>query len=128
MPADLTGQVVLITGASSGIGAACALAFAKQGCRLVLTARRLERLEELRRKLKEEHSVRPALSLLAGTASDRMWQRTALVAVFLSLPGASTVWLSVMPAERCRRPFLRQRSSAHHIKAHVSGHACTHVF
>jgi NADP-dependent 3-hydroxy acid dehydrogenase YdfG len=40
-------KVVLITGASSGFGAAAARLFAQEGCRVVLAARRLERLEEL---------------------------------------------------------------------------------
>lgn len=41
----LTGQVVVITGASSGIGRATALALASRGCRLVLAARRAALLE-----------------------------------------------------------------------------------
>lgn len=37
MPADLKHKIILITGASRGIGQATALAFAKQGCQLALT-------------------------------------------------------------------------------------------
>jgi len=44
-------QNVLITGASSGFGAATARLFARQGCRLVLAARRREALEALRDEL-----------------------------------------------------------------------------
>ncbi len=43
----LLGRVVIITGASSGIGEACALAFAAKGAKLVLAARRLDRLTAL---------------------------------------------------------------------------------
>ncbi|HEX6579147.1 MAG TPA: SDR family NAD(P)-dependent oxidoreductase [Jiangellaceae bacterium] len=45
--ASLRDACVLITGASSGIGRACAEAFAAEGSRLVLAARRHERLEDL---------------------------------------------------------------------------------
>ena len=44
---ELHGKVVVVTGASAGIGEATAVAFAKRGATVVLAARRLERLEEL---------------------------------------------------------------------------------
>ena len=44
---SLKGKVVIITGASSGFGASAATLFAQQGCKVVLAARRLERLDEL---------------------------------------------------------------------------------
>lgn len=43
----LEGRVVLVTGASSGIGEACGMAFADKGAKLVLAARRAERLASL---------------------------------------------------------------------------------
>jgi NADP-dependent 3-hydroxy acid dehydrogenase YdfG len=46
-------KTALITGATSGFGAACARRFAKEGWRLILSGRRTERLEELRRDLGE---------------------------------------------------------------------------
>lgn len=46
MPTSLSGQWVLITGASSGFGAAAARAFGAQGARLLLGARRVDRLQQ----------------------------------------------------------------------------------
>jgi 3-hydroxy acid dehydrogenase/malonic semialdehyde reductase len=46
--ATLQGKTVLITGASSGIGRATAIAFAREGARLLVCARRRDPLEELR--------------------------------------------------------------------------------
>ncbi len=43
----LKGKIVFITGASAGIGAATALAFAPEGVRLLLAARRAQKLEEV---------------------------------------------------------------------------------
>ena len=44
---ELKNKWVLITGASSGFGAAAALAFAAEGCRLLLGARRVDRLQQV---------------------------------------------------------------------------------
>jgi len=49
--ASLQGKTVFITGASSGIGRATAIAFAREGARLLICARRLEPLEELQNAL-----------------------------------------------------------------------------
>jgi len=51
-------KVVLITGASSGIGKAAAHAFAAKGMSLVLGARRVERLEKLCSELQEQYKVK----------------------------------------------------------------------
>jgi short-subunit dehydrogenase len=50
---DLSGATAVITGASAGIGEATAVAFARRGTRVVLAARRLDRLEELAERIQE---------------------------------------------------------------------------
>jgi NADP-dependent 3-hydroxy acid dehydrogenase YdfG len=50
MKCSLTGKWVLITGASSGFGAAAASAFAAEGARLLLGARRVEKLAQVARE------------------------------------------------------------------------------
>ncbi|MGL5742676.1 MAG: SDR family NAD(P)-dependent oxidoreductase [Legionella sp.] len=52
---ELTNKIILITGASSGIGQAAARLCAKHGARLILCARRVERLESLATELSQHY-------------------------------------------------------------------------
>ncbi|MCP4574646.1 MAG: SDR family NAD(P)-dependent oxidoreductase [bacterium] len=54
----LQDRITFITGASSGIGLACAEAFAEAGSHLLLAARRTERLDTLAARLRGEHRIR----------------------------------------------------------------------
>ena len=54
MDLRLTGKTVLITGASQGIGAGLARAFAEEGCHVRLTARSLDKLEAIKREIGEK--------------------------------------------------------------------------
>ena len=71
-------KTVLITGASSGFGAACARAFAELGCKLVLTARRSDALNQLQQELA------PQTQVCALTLDVR--DREAVAAAFAALP------------------------------------------
>lgn len=51
------GKIILITGATSGIGKACAEKFAAEGCDLVLTGRRSERLDALKKELESRYNI-----------------------------------------------------------------------
>jgi NADP-dependent 3-hydroxy acid dehydrogenase YdfG len=52
--ADLSGKVVAVTGASSGIGEATALACARAGAAVSMVARRTERIEALAKRIEDE--------------------------------------------------------------------------
>lgn len=54
---DLTDKLVLITGATTGIGEACAIAFAQQGARLILAARSQQKLVGFADRLSTEYHI-----------------------------------------------------------------------
>src|ERR1700727_3898924 len=57
MDLHLRGKRVLITGASKGIGAAAAEAFAEEGCHLLLAARNGDQLKALTERLRSAHQI-----------------------------------------------------------------------
>lgn len=87
----LFGKVVVITGASSGIGAATAAALAREGCHLALGARRLDALETVKRNLtvregkvivqKTDVTDRASVEALVQTATDKLGPVDILVSV-----------------------------------------------
>jgi len=54
MAVDLKDKVILITGASSGFGEDAARLFAKEGCKVVVAARRIERLQNLAASIQDQ--------------------------------------------------------------------------
>ena len=54
---QLTNKIILITGASSGIGQACARLFAAQGAKVILSARRVDKLQVLEDELNQHYGA-----------------------------------------------------------------------
>jgi len=79
--ANLSGKVVFITGASSGIGAAMAREFARRGADVVLLARRWERLEALALEIRARG--RRALCLRCDVTVDGDLETALLASVVL---------------------------------------------
>src|SRR5207244_3568108 len=75
-------KIVLITGATSGFGEACARQFAAGGYRLIITGRRKERLESLQKELKAD-----VLSLVFDVQDKD--------AVFAAIAGLPAAWKNI---------------------------------
>jgi NAD(P)-dependent dehydrogenase (short-subunit alcohol dehydrogenase family) len=77
---SLNGKVAIVTGASSGIGRATALLFARQGARLVLAARREQELDRVKTEIEADDGE---AVILAGNVTDEA-HAAALVELALS--------------------------------------------
>lgn len=130
---EVKGTVVLITGASSGIGAATALAFDRAGARLAVAARRAERLEKLVERMADALAVPtdvadPAAAAAMVDATVRHFGRIDVLinnaATVVMAPGAST------PTSAVRRsletnfigPMVATNQAVKHMRRAGGGH------
>jgi NADP-dependent 3-hydroxy acid dehydrogenase YdfG len=104
---DLKGKVVVVTGASSGIGEATARAFGAAGCKVVLAARRLDRLqtlaEEIRASGREALPVAADLSKLEdirGLAEKALEQFGRIDVLFNNAGSGRIDWLENLDPEK----------------------------
>ena len=79
---DLTNKVALVTGASSGIGRASALALSHQGAKVVVAARRVDKLESLVAQLKTEGKEALAVTMDVTKKEEIIAAVSKTIAVF----------------------------------------------
>ena len=148
MSSDLTGKVAIITGASSGIGAALARALSGAGCRLTLTARSLEKMQALADELPGETLVVRADMLQPSDIEDmvkRTQERFGAIDVLCANAGifiqgdfakydmdavSDMLRINIEGVLRCAHaviPVMREQSSGDIlITSSIAGHAELH--
>lgn len=95
METGLSKKVVVVTGASKGLGRAIALAFAAEGCKVVVTARNEEELAQLAQEIRESGSESLAVPIdltskeATKTIVDRTVERFGTVHVLVNNAGST---------------------------------------
>jgi NAD(P)-dependent dehydrogenase (short-subunit alcohol dehydrogenase family) len=115
----LEGRVAVVTGASSGIGEACAIAFVEKGAKVVLAARRAERLSALVERLEEMGGEALAVTTDVTSEADvdtlfsRAVERFGTVDVLINNAGiADSTPVDEMPLELWSRVIETNLTSA----------------
>ena len=80
---DLTGKVAVVTGASSGLGRDAAMAYAQAGADVALLARRIDRLEEVKREI--EKTGRKALAVACDVTDEESVKNACNIVLETSL-------------------------------------------
>jgi NAD(P)-dependent dehydrogenase (short-subunit alcohol dehydrogenase family) len=97
MKTDLTEKIALVTGASSGLGAQFARVLAANGALVVLAARRVERLKELRAEIESQGGAADVVPLDVGdlesieAAVDKIEAENGPIDILVNNAGVSTV-------------------------------------
>lgn len=103
---DIRGKVVLITGASEGIGAACAQVFRDRGARLMLTARNARKLEEAQKPGDLYHAGDITLAETRRAIIDRTLEHFGSIDILVNSAGVglyAPAWSA--PLSEVRRMF-----------------------
>lgn len=106
----LKNKVILVTGASDGIGKAVALAYAKSGATVILHGRNVERLEQVYDEIIQSNGPKPAiipLDLLAATQQDYQGLSTTIQNEFGQLDGI--VHNAALISELCPIEFTDEK-------------------
>jgi short-subunit dehydrogenase len=131
----MSAPVVLITGASSGIGAATVRAFAQADAKLILVARRQEKLEALAQQLESESLVLPAdVSQLDALPSivEKSLDRFGHIDVLFNNAGFGRInWLErLTPAEidqQVRVNLIGAMALTHQVLPHMLARQRGHI-
>lgn len=100
---DLSGKVVMVTGASSGIGLEFCLNLAKVDCRIIAAARRVDRLKSLCNQINSNcegppHAIAVQLDVAADAATiesavQTAWDAFGRIDVLINNAGVRGTWV-----------------------------------
>ena len=109
---DLSGQVALVTGTTSGLGWRFARVLASAGARVALTGRRTERLEELGEQQQRNAEIIEELAATAMTESSRREYFNEVVTLLTPTlaPWADSSKKTRVDAESWAREFFRKQA------------------